>query len=176
MAAGFALSSLLMIALVVFLAIGVVAKFVLSVSQGSQPVEIPHADRTPEEHELVQILTTVGKIHAIKSYRTTHKCGLKDAAQAIDCLQATGKLPVVEARSAEPVIAPTMSEEEEERIILPILESEGKIAAIKRYREITGSSLAHARARIEFIEERAPLIRASGNAAMPDQVPDELKG
>ncbi len=183
MSSHFALSGLLVVGLMVLLILFVCFRLgaaLIQKSKSVRPLEIPSVERTPEERELVQILTTIGKIDAIKAFRTRHNCALKDAAQAIDCLQATGKLPAGGAPLAlgQPgaEAAPRMSEEEEERILLPILDNEGKIAAIKRYREMSGSSLADAKARIEFLEERAPLLRASANEVMPGEIPDELSG
>jgi ribosomal protein L7/L12 len=174
-----AISSLLVVGLLALLILAVIVRAAIAIlnqAKTSRPLDVPHADRNAEERELVQILTAIGKIDAIKAYRERHKCALKDAAQAIDCLQATGKLPVAGAAIASAASTPRLSEEEEERILLPILDSEGKIAAIKRYREMSGSSLADAKARIEFLEERAPLLRGNASEVMPGEIPDELNG
>lgn len=173
MASSFAIGGLLLVTLVVLGVIVFVCKMAFIFATGSKPREIPHADRNGEERELAQVVTTIGKIDAIKAYRARHKCALVDAAAAIDSLIATGNLPQAHATISAPA-TPRISEADEERILLPILKNEGKIAAIKRYRELSGSGLAEAKARIEFLEERAPLLAAQSNA-MPGHIPDELK-
>lgn len=174
MSTGFAFSGLFFIAIV---AIGILAlafKVFRMLGERSSGVEVPSTPRNPEERELVQILTALGPIYAVKEYRAKHNCALKEAADAIKVLQNTGNLPIAGALSTSHPSSPRMDEADEERILLPILKNEGKIAAIKRYRELSGSGLAEAKARIEFLEERAPLLAAQSNA-MPGHIPDELK-
>ena len=86
------------------------------------------------------LLAARKKIAAIKLYREHTGVGLKDAKDAVETIER-GHTPVA---PVAPLTDPQSVEE--------ILRRGNKIAAIKRYREETGSSLKEAKDAVEEIE------------------------
>jgi ribosomal protein L7/L12 len=104
--------------------------------------------------EIGQLVRQGQKIEAIKLYREVFGTGLKEAKDAIDQL-AAGKAIVITNSSVQttqesPFPAQNAQIEGE---IRQILQDGGKIAAIKRYREIFNCGLAEAKIAVEFFEK-----------------------
>lgn len=83
-------------------------------------------------------------VEAVKRYRESTGCDLRTAKDAIDRMIATGGV----AGHALPQSPPTEHLEAE---ILDIAKNQGKIAAIKRYREARGCGLKDAKEAVDSI-------------------------
>ena len=90
-------------------------------------------------HEEIRALVrSDGMIAAVKRYREATGCDLKTAKDAVERLMIGGDRP-----------RPPVKHVEAE--VLKIAENEGKIAAIKRYREATDCGLYEARQAVELL-------------------------
>lgn len=92
--------------------------------------------------EVVQIAREQGTIAAIKHYREITDADLAEAKAAVEAMIAGASAEASKPKSAV----------EEE--ILPIIREHGKIAAIKRYRELTGLGLREAKDYVEGLMAR----------------------
>lgn len=81
-----------------------------------------------------------GKIAAVKLYRETTGCGLKEAKEAVEALEA-GKALELPAELGEVNLDEVLS----------LIQSNQKIAAIKAYREQTGVGLKEAKEAVEAL-------------------------
>lgn len=105
-------------------------------SGGQTLDELPSVDE-PLEAEVLRIARDSGKIDAIKHYREVTGAGLAEAKDAVEAMLA-GRAA---SRSG-----PTSSADQE---VLTIVRNQGKIAAIKRYRDLTGCGLREAKSAVE---------------------------
>lgn len=104
----------------------------------SQTTDGPEEDALTRE--VMQIARDQGMISAIKHYRETTGADLTEAKAAVEAMLA-GPPGGAEARGGE-------------ADILAIVRQHGKIAAIKRYRELTGSGLKEAKEAVEAMMAR----------------------
>lgn len=104
------------------------------------------------ESRIRSLLAEGRKIEAISLYREQTGLGLNQAKEAVEALESGGKLPDSGSQDS--------SEVEDE--IATLLERGKKIAAIKRYRELTGTGLKHAKEAVEDIAQRRGLATRAG--------------
>lgn len=99
------------------------------------------------EAELRALVDRGDKISAINRYRASTGVGLAEAKQAVEDLVAGRTL----ARTPDPMLAASPGFETE---VLNVLSREGKIAAIKRYREHQRVGLKEAKEAVEAMAVR----------------------
>ena len=130
----------------------------------------PAAVRTDQEQALVDLLCAGNKIGAIKLYRQATGAGLKEAKDAIDQLELNRQLPnataMLYAGRQPSLMAGGMDPEAVRDLILGVLVGRGKIAAIKRYRELTGADLKTAKDAVERIESSGYPAYSKGSPAV----------
>ncbi len=118
---------------------------------GPQYVQQAYAEKI---HEMTQLIKSGKKIDAAKLYRQVFGGGLREAVDAIQELEATGRLaniPMQTTGAGEGIAGISGSQVEE---IRQILRRGNKIEAIKRFRQITGVGLEEAKNAVERIERR----------------------
>lgn len=98
----------------------------------------------PPDDEIRQLVASGNKIAAIKRVREQTGMGLKEAKAYVEALPGT--LPRPAPTQAEPATTSPVEVTTEAR---RLLQQSGKLAAIKRVRELTGMDLAHAKAFVE---------------------------
>jgi LSD1 subclass zinc finger protein len=136
---------------------------------------LPSAQETSPLAELEEIraLAQGGNlVEAIRRFRELYGVGLKEAKDAVEAL-AAGKVIEVNQIFAAPVTAKVTGEALNE--VLELLRSGDKIAAIKRYREITDAGLAEAKEAVEKIEAGLTGIPVPPRAGMPGSIPMQQK-
>ncbi len=133
-----------------------------------EPPEIPA--NSGKLNEMVQLARDGKKIEAIKIYREIFGVGLAEAKEAVERLQATGRLDAPAAAvihlETPGVEMPGLTEAQVNEIA-SILRSKNKIEAIKRYRQITNAGLAEAKNAVEFIEKQQGFPQPGGNHSHP---------
>ncbi len=116
---------------------------------GGQALEIPLEGASLED-QILRIARDSGKIDAIKHYREVTGAGLAEAKDAVEALMAGG--------TTTPS-GPTSSADQE---VLTIVRNQGKIAAIKRYRDLTGCGLREAKSAVEGLMAKTGTQAPSG--------------
>lgn len=112
--------------------------------------EIALPDNVSLEAEILQLLRDQGKIAAVKRLREATGSGLAEAKQAVEMIEVGGTTSVP---------APATGTE---AAVLDIVRSQGKIAAIKRYRELTGCGLREAKSAVEGLMARTGIQAPAG--------------
>lgn len=109
-------------------------------------IDLPPPAATAEdlEAEVIGLARNQGIIAAIKCYRDATGVGLAEAKAAVEALVA----------GASVVTVTTSGGGVNEAEILAIVREQGKIAAIKRYRELTGQGLKEAKDAVEEMMAR----------------------
>lgn len=124
---------------------------------------MPSMEQIAKLKEIKKLVQEGNKIYAIKVYRETFGVGLKEAKEAVEKLEAGQPLVFSQTTTA------TASQTESPSIMelaggmneVAVLLREGnKIAAIKRYRELTGAGLAESKEAVEKLEAGHPLDAA----------------
>lgn len=99
---------------------------------------------TPELEKQIQDLLAHGKkIEAIKRLREETGAGLKEAKDAVEAMEIGRPLSTL----------PTHDQESLRHEVAELLQNQGKIDAIKRFREYTGAGLKEAKDAVEAIEQ-----------------------
>jgi len=99
----------------------------------------------PSETGVRQLLATGNKIEAIKLLRQIRHIGLKEAKDAVDEMERSGRLPPAVPGAPVPLPGAPAADAELSRL----LDSGDLIGAIRRYRELTGCGLAEAKAAVD---------------------------
>jgi ribosomal protein L7/L12 len=108
--------------------------------------------------EIGRLVRQGQKIEAIKLYREVFGTGLKEAKDAIDQLAAGKAIALTNTSEQSSQDSPFPAQNAQvEAEIRQILQNGGKIAAIKRYREIFSCGLAEAKIAVEFLEKNGHL-------------------
>lgn len=124
---------------------------------------MPSMEQIAKLKEIKKLVQEGNKIQAIKIYRETFGTSLKEAKDAVEKLEAGQPLVFTQTTTAttgqtEPPsfmeLAGGMNE------VAVLLREGNKIAAIKRYRELTGVGLAEAKEAVEKLEAGHPLDAA----------------
>ena len=109
------------------------------------------AAASPAIEEIGNLLSRGRKIDAIRLYREVFDTGLKEAKNAVEALEAGGKLPIassfVASAAQQPADASVVQGE-----IRGLLREGKKIDAIKRYREAYTVGLKEAKEAVEAID------------------------
>lgn len=136
------------------------------------PVTQPVASSEELEAEVLHLLTTQGKIQAIKFYREQTGIGLTEAKEAVEAIEANHPHNL---RPGQQYETDFESPDDLEVEVLHILAAQGKIQAIKFYREQTGMGLKEAKETVEAIEAgRSPGIHPRQLSAPTFEVPEDL--
>lgn len=120
---------------------------------------MPSMEQITKLKEIKNLVQKGNKIEAIKIYRETFGVGLKEAKDAVEKLEAGQPLVFTQTTTATPQTGPPsiMDFANDINEVAMLLREGNKIAAIKRYREITGASLAEAKEAVEKLETGHPL-------------------
>lgn len=98
------------------------------------------------------------KVEAIKLYREVFGTGLEEAKDAIDQLAAGNAIAITRTSIQLPQDSPLWTENAQIKAeIRQILQNNGKVPAIKRYREIFDTSLKEAKDAVELLEKTGHL-------------------
>ena len=128
---------------------------------------LPSAQETSPLAELEEIRTLAqggNLVEAIRRFRELYGVGLKEAKDAVEAL-AIGKEIEVKQISTGPLTSEVTGGALDE--VQELLRSGDKIAAIKRYREITDAGLAEAKEAVERIEAGLNGIPVPPRPGMP---------
>ena len=116
------------------------------------------------EMEIVSLLNEDKKLEAVKHCREVTGWSLMEAKQAVERVEAEHRLGraggLQEMSQPEP-----MPREVFERETLRLFENRGKLAAVKYYRDQTGSGLAVAKTEVEALAARHGLQAPSSGCA-----------
>jgi len=107
------------------------------------PVAQQHSSADVPEYALAEVsalLAQGDKIEAIKRVRELTGLGLKEAKDYVEAMPAAGSL-----RAQPPVVTPAASNRSDLGEVYALAHQGNKIAAIKRYRELTGAGLKEAK-------------------------------
>jgi len=94
------------------------------------------------------------KIEAIKLYRERTDTGLKEAKDAVEAI----------ARGETPAMPASLSSADEQDVVSHLRDG-NKIAAVKLYREKTGTGLAEAKKAVDALERENGIASAGGGCA-----------
>lgn len=115
------------------------------------PVHAAPENRPSLETELLALLDTGNVIGAIKRHREATGMGLAESKRLVEALQATGSLDTASATTKSD--APALEAE-----VLGVLSRDGKIAAVKVYRDRTKVGLKEAKEAVEAIAARHGVV------------------
>jgi ribosomal protein L7/L12 len=123
---------------------------------GSLPKQSP-ADF---ESELLTLLQQGSKIEAIRRHRERTGAGLKEAKEAVEALERTGRLAAGPGSGPGPA-----GDSNFETALLALLQRGEKIQAIKQYREQTNAGLKEAKEAVEALAARHGIVAKSAGCA-----------
>lgn len=117
--------------------------------------------------QVMELIAAGRKIEAIRVYREATGCGLLEAKNAVEAIEAGRQWP------EQPV--PDADEPELNREVLDLVRGGNLIAAIKRYREATGRGLKESKDAVETLARRhgvgVPPAKGCGTAVLLAIVP-----
>ncbi len=153
------------------------AKAAIEQLQATGRLDIPSATLAGEDgispsdklRKMTELARNGKKIEAIKIYQELYGVGLVEAKNAIEQLEATGRLDTPSTTTAanlERMRMPGLTEAQVEEIA-EILRSKNKIEAIKRYRQITNAGLNEAKNAVEFIEKQPNFVQPGAVRSSP---------
>lgn len=137
--------TLVLLAGAVILGIAVARRARLEKPEGYDAFKKSSSSKSDVSVEALLTLVRGGqKIEAIKRYREQTGLGLKESKDAIDGLEASGNLPLLN-KAVSAASAGTMPEVEQ------LIRRGNQIEAIKRYRDLTGAGLKESKDAVDAL-------------------------
>jgi ribosomal protein L7/L12/outer membrane protein assembly factor BamB/DNA-directed RNA polymerase subunit RPC12/RpoP len=121
-----------------------------------QPEKIAHL------REIGRLVRQGQKVEAVNLYREIFGAELKEAQEAIDRLAAGKAIAITHTSQQSSQEKPFPAQDAQaEAEIRQLLQNSGKIAAIKRYREVFNTGLLESKVAVEFLEKNGHLPNPS---------------
>ena len=126
--------------------------------------------------ELDQVRSAINsgdKIQAIKLFHEFSGSGLAEAKKLVEALPNGADPAELFSSRSNLLASPPLLDETQVAQVVTALENEGKISAIKLYRELTGTGLAEAKKAVESIE--ADLLPTAASSSAPKTAANQAK-